>query len=48
MIFDRGKEMRSRLASFFRIETNFDEVFWVGVIFVLLYAIQLFNDGSIH
>lgn len=40
--------MRNRLASFFRINSQFDEVFWAVAIIVTLYVIQLFNDGYIH
>lgn len=40
--------MRNRLQSFFRLDTQFDEVFWAILILVLLYVVQLVTDGSIH
>lgn len=40
--------MRTRLASFFRIDSQFDEIFWVLAILVVLYVVQLIQDGTFH
>lgn len=40
--------MKSRWRSLFHLDTSFDEMFWVSVIVIALYVVQIAVDGAIH
>lgn len=40
--------MRSRLHSFFKIDTQFDELFWALAIVASLWVLQFLTDGQFH
>lgn len=44
----QGERMKSRIVTFFRIDSESDELVWAGAIIVLLYVVQLISDGSVH